>query len=413
MSHFDDDYSADSLMREISQSLGEQVSSEMEHKEQEKEGGFSVPDKEMGEFSVKKKNTKKIFAIAAGVLVVLCLLVAGTGYYFLSRMNYEDDSDLDLVTESGEPLDLKDSEYNVEPADSSVINVLLIGEEKIEDTNRGRSDAMLVATINQTQKSLKLTSVMRDCYVSIPGHRDHKLNTAYNEGGGPLLVATIEQNFQIHLDGYARVDFEAFEKIIDKLGGVEIELSEREADYLNRTNYISKPANRTMKAGVNTMNGNQALGYSRVRKVSEVEGEGWDFGRTARQRRVLNCIFEKYKSKNLLEMVGLANEILPYITTNLSKTDILSYIASFVATGSMELETLRVPIDDSYLETRRDGAGSVLVLDFEKNNAALQEFIYGQDGTAAGNEDNAANGENGENGESTDGQQNGDVGTEY
>lgn len=379
MSHFDDDYSADSLMRELSKSLGEQVTSEMEHEKQERKSSYTGADPEIPLAKRKEKkpvNKKKVVGIVVGVLALLCLCVVVTGNYFLDRLNYEKDEE--LITESGDPLEL-DEKDDIKPPDDSVINVLLIGEEKINDGARGRSDSMMIATINQKQKSLKLTSIMRDCYVSIPGHGDNKLNAAYNEGGGTLLAATIEQNFQIHLDGYARVDFEAFEAIIDKLGGVEIELSAEEAAYLNRTNYISNPANRTMVAGVNTMNGNQALGYSRVRYVKEVDGERDDFGRTARQRRVLNCVFEKYKTKNLIEMVSIANEILPYITTNLTKTDILSYISAFVATGSTELETFRIPMNNAYYGAKRNGAGSVLVVNFELNNAALQEFIYGHD----------------------------------
>lgn len=377
MSHFDDDYSADSLMRELSKSLGEQVTSEMENKEQNLHSLDEEPEIPLAKRKEKKPvNKMKVIGIVVGVLAAICLLVVVTGNYFLDRLNYEQDEE--LVTESGDPIIL-DKDEDIEPVDSNVINVLLIGEEKINDGARGRSDSMMIATINQKQKSLKLTSIMRDCYVSIPGYRDNKLNAAYNKGGGSLLAATIEQNFKVHLDGYVRVDFEAFETIIDKLGGVEIELSEEEARYLNRTNYISNPANRTMVAGVNTMNGNQALGYSRVRYVKEVDGEHDDFGRTARQRRVLNCIFEKYKNKNLIEMVSIANEILPYITTNLTKTNILSYISAFVATGSTELETFRIPMDDAYYGAKRDGAGSVLILNFELNNAALQEFIYGHD----------------------------------
>ena len=381
MNRFDDDYSADSLMREISKSLGEQVASEME---QDKKEIFQELDRKSEIPLAKRKekksvNKKKIFAITAGVVVAICLLVVVTGNYFLDRLNYENDEE--LVTESGEPLTL-DTEDDIEPADSNVINVLLIGEEKINDGARGRSDSIMIATINQKQKSLKLTSLMRDCYVEIPGYRSNKLNAAYNHGGGPLLLATIEQNFQIHLDGYVRVDFEAFETIIDKLGGVDIELSSSEAHYLNTTNYISNPANRTMVAGINNMNGNQALGYSRVRYVKEVDGESDDFGRTARQRRVLGCVFEKYKNKGVVEMVSIANEILPYITTNLTKSDILGYIGAFVATGSTELETFRIPMNDAYYGARRDGAGSVLVVNFDINNAALQEFIYGHDENA-------------------------------
>lgn len=387
MSHFDDDFSADSLMKEISQSLGKQVASEMEEHPESYSGQDSENSEEIenGEIPLavrnaetkKKPDKKKIIGIVVGVLAAICLLVVVTGNYFLDRLNYENDGD-NMVTESGDPLVIDEKE-DIKPADNKVINVLLIGEEKINDGARGRSDSMMIATINQKQKSLKLTSLMRDCYVSIPGYRDNKLNAAYNHGGGPLLLATIEQNFQVHLDGYVRVDFEAFETIIDKLGGVEIELSADEAAYLNKTNYISKPENRKMVAGINNMNGNQALGYSRVRYVSEVDGERDDFGRTARQRRVLNCVFEKYKGKNLVEMVTIANGVLPYITTSLTKTEILSYISAFVATGSTELETFRIPMDDTWYGSKRDGAGSVLIVNFDINNAALQEFIYGHD----------------------------------
>ena len=387
MSRFDDDYSADSLMREISRSLGAQVTSEMELEKKEKSGNREIFQelKEEPELPFekrkkeKKSSKKKVIAIVSGILVAVCLLVVVTGNYFLDRLNYEKEEE--LVTESGDPLQLEEKD-DIEPADNKVINVLLIGEEKINDGTRGRSDSMMIATINQKQKSLKLTSIMRDCYVTIPGYRSNKLNAAYNNGGGQLLLATIEQNFQIHLDGYVRVDFEAFETIIDKLGGVEIELSASEARYLNTTNYISNPANRRMVEGVNVMNGNQALGYSRVRYVKEVDGESDDFGRTARQRRVLSCVFEKYKNKSVVEMVSIANQILPYITTNLTKSDILSYIAAFVATGSTELETFRIPMNDAYYGARRDGAGSVLVINFDINNAALQEFIYGHDENA-------------------------------
>lgn len=375
MSQFYDDDSADDILKEITQNLSRQVIEEMEEPS-------LLPPKTDGGGAKERKKLSRIKKIAIGAAAVLLALIVGavfTGNYFLGRINYEKDEDVeirpdDTLDKNEEPVKTVD----VKPADSNVINVLLIGEEKMHDTVRGRSDSMMIATINQTQKSLKLTSVLRDCYVTIPEHGQGKLNSAYNIGGGPLLLQTIEQNFQVHLDGYARVDFDGFEAIIDKLGGVEIELTEGEANYLNRgdKDYITESSNKNLVPGVNKMNGDQALGYSRIRYVKGIGGESNDFGRTNRQRTVLMAIFEKYKSSNLVELVTVTNELLTYITTNLTKGDILSYVAAAAGTGMTGLETFRIPLDNAYTPADTN-SGNVLMVNFEKNNAALSEFIYG------------------------------------
>lgn len=376
MSQFYDDDNADNILKEIAENLSKQVSDELDHEPKES----AAKNKTNGNKNKKQKksrNVKKLMIGIGAALVILVVGVVAAGNYFLDRINYEDKAEVEIVEDKTvDKTVITTKKDEIVPPDENVINVLLIGEEKMHDTTRGRSDSMMVATINQTQKTIKLTSVMRDCYVVIPDHGQGKLNSAYNIGGGPLLQDTIEQNFQIHLDGYARVDFDAFETIVNKLDGVEIELTEAEASYLNRKDYISKPEYRNVVAGKQILNGNQALGYSRVRYVKGISGESDDFGRTNRQRTVLNAIFEKYKTKNLIDLIAIANDLLPYITTDLSKSDILSYVAAFVGTGSTELETLRIPLDNGY-DSANINSASVLLVDFEKNNAALSEFIYG------------------------------------
>lgn len=133
---------------------------------------------------------------------------------------------------------------------------------------------------------------------------------------------------------------------------------------------------RNVVAGMNHMSGSQALGFARVRYVTSSNGEKDDFGRTNRQRVVLNTIFEECKTKNLVELTAIINDLLPYITTNLSKTKILGYAIAAVGTGMSELETFRIPMDNSYTP-ERNKSGAVLVVDFEKNNMALKKFIYG------------------------------------
>ena len=114
---------------------------------------------------------------------------------------------------------------------------------------------------NTYDNTIKLTSILRDTLVDLPGYSQNKINAAYAKGGADYLIEVIEKNFKIQIDGYASVDFDSFEDIVDSLGGVEIELSQKEADYLNTTNYISDPANRNVVAGLQVLNGNQVVGY--------------------------------------------------------------------------------------------------------------------------------------------------------
>ena len=155
--------------------------------------------------------------------------------------------------------------------DKDVVNILLVGSDNgaqgSEDGDHGRSDSMMVATINFKTKELKLTSFLRDMYVEIPGHGRNKLNAAYAFGGEELLYQTLAQNFNIKIDKFCVVDLSAFEKVINRIGGIEMTLEKREAEYLNTTNYISKKKYRNVKPGKQTLNGCQALGYARVRHL--------------------------------------------------------------------------------------------------------------------------------------------------
>ena len=120
-------------------------------------------------------------------------------------------------------------------------NNLLMGEEAIKSYGaNGRTDLIMIATINAKDKKLKLTSIMRDSYAQIPGHEDNKINAAFAKGGASLLVDTVEQNLKVKIDGYVKVGVDGFEQIIDRLGGVEVTLTAEEAEYLRKTKYITK-----------------------------------------------------------------------------------------------------------------------------------------------------------------------------
>ena len=384
--------SEDDLLNDITSSLANQINQEIE-------AMISISDEEDDEspddyVETKKKGRFPRWIKILTVVFSVVMIVSIGGMYavsnYLDRINFTDWSNTEKLTEEFDQDDIDGLDI-VDPdsinlnsggslrTDQDVINILLVGEEAINDGSaRGRTDSMMIATINIKQKALKLTSIMRDLYVAIPGYSDNKLNAAYHNGGMPLLKQTIEENFDIELDGSVLVDFSGFEDIIDRLGGVDITLSANEAAYLNRTNYISNPIYRNVRAGTQTLNGNQALGYSRIRYV-KTESESDDFGRTSRQRTVLNAIFEKYKSKSLPELVTILYDILPLVTTDISKSTIMDYLATVVTLGATELETLRIPVDNAYSGSSVRGMSVLLPDTLQDNIDALHTFIFGSE----------------------------------
>ena len=299
----------------------------------------------------------------------MLLLSAATGfllaeakirvYGVLDGLNREDGVSLSSV-------DLEDVDL-VE--DNRIINILLVGSDKRATwTQTGRSDSAMIATLDLKHKKLKLTSLMRDMYLTIPGYGENRFNAAYSFGGVSLMYETIASNFGIRLDGYAVVDFSAFKKVINTIGGVKITLTDEEYQYL--TTAYKKGFVLDLQPGTNVMNGTQALAYTRIRQ----DAQG-DFGRTERQRKVLQAIFTEAKSLSLSELIELAEELMPCISTDLSNDQIMSYMQSVLMLGTTEIDQMRIPVDNSY-EQRRINNKAVLVPEMETNVNALQDFIY-------------------------------------
>lgn len=273
----------------------------------------------------------------------------------------------------------------VEPRQEDyVYNILLIGVEALPQFAGERSDTMILVSINSRDKKIYMTSLMRDMYVPIPGYQDNRLNAAYSYGyayggpsGGPaLLTDTIERLLQVKIDGYVKVGFDSFEWIVDRLGGVEVTLTAEEAAYLQKTNYISNPSYRNVVAGTQLMNGNQVLGYCRVRKVATANGTGSDFGRTERQRTVLTKIFNKYKEKSVLELLSIFNDCLPQVKTNISKDDMEELMLTVLDNRITKLEEFRIPVSGTFSSVKIGGA-DVISVKWDKNIQELHKKIFG------------------------------------
>ncbi|SEF56254.1 transcriptional attenuator, LytR family [Caloramator fervidus] len=302
---------------------------------------------------------KKFLAISIAVLV---LILGGFMFYVNNMLN---------KIKPKERVNIQKPNQNI---NTKTINVILFGIDARDLNAPSRSDTIIIVSINPQNKKVKLISLMRDMYIKIPGKGENRINAAYAFGGPELALKTINENFDLNITDYATVNFYGFEKIIDQVGGVEINVKEDEIKYIN--SYMKETAKlfggeyREVKtAGLQTLNGRQALGYSRIRYV----GHG-DYERTERQRRVLTEVFNKVKNQSIPKKIGLINNMLPYIETNLSRSQIINLVTMFSNLDEYQIEQLRIPIDNSYKSQKIYGM-AVLVPDIEKNKNAIHEFL--------------------------------------
>jgi LCP family protein required for cell wall assembly len=276
----------------------------------------------------------------------------------------------------------KNMEENSTPIvyDKKVLNILLIGSDSRNEEEDGRSDAMILLSINKKTKTITATSFLRDIYLKIPGRSNNRINTAYANGGADLLLETIRQNFKIEINRYVSVHFNSFIDAVDAVGGVTLEITEKEIpvinQYVRELNLINgdpEESDLLTESGTYLLNGIQTLGYTRNRYVGY-----YDFDRTARQREVLELIFHKIKNLSLKKLNNLLNILLPQITTNLTEGELFTLILSLPSYKGYSLEQWSIPVEDSYSFLTIRGM-SVIGIDFEENINRLQEQIYGED----------------------------------
>ena len=398
----------DEFLREIRNSLAEQVKKEMEDKPRD--------NRRMADKKKTRKKKKKINIFIKILIFLLIVLLGGSSFLVFTKPGRKimtriavglafdrikkipdkpaknvSGSAVDTESEEEKGLEVGEITDNIDMSKMSdtfknalhedgVYNILLLGVEAIGNKSMasGRTDSIMIATINTKQKTLGLTSLMRDSYVTIPGYYDTRINAAFGLGGIDLLYETIAYNYNLRLDGSAIVSFKTFQKVIDDLGGVDIEITPGEAQYLNTKNYISKKSNRTLKPGVNHMNGNQALGYARVRYEPTLDGTIDDFGRTSRHRRVMAAIFKEVKKSNPVTLVKLLDTVFSQIQTDIKKDNASSYLAEVLelSLDGVPLDNLRLPEDGAY-QGKWVGKALVTALDWPKTKEALANFVFG------------------------------------
>lgn len=312
----------------------------------------------------KKSPVKRFFKWLIIILLVLLILAELLIYRYVSMVK---------VVETGERL-----YTNASMHDDSIMNVLIIGSDSRSIDERGRTDSMILLSIDKKTDKITMTSFMRDMYVEIPNNGWNKLNAANVYGGPELLMDTIELNFDIRVDKYIYIDFYSFVDIVDAVGGIEIDVSDEEAAGMKapmaeQNNIMDKPegTDYLSSGGKLNLNGNQALAYARLRYVGNA-----DFERTERQRTVLNKIKEKAVTFNPFKLDKIAKASLSHLTTNMSKTEMQLLANRLPFIIKYDTAELRLPEENMYTYGSHDGQ-STLDVDFEACKELLRKNIYG------------------------------------
>lgn len=298
---------------------------------------------------MKKRKGVKIFGILVLILIIILVAILGGTYWFIQ----------DKLSKL-QRIDLKEEELNItSEVEADLINyrnIAIFGVDSRDDNlDRGnRSDCIIIASLNNKTKEVKLVSVYRDTYVQIEGHGLDKITHAYSYGSAPLAISTLNTNLDLNIKEFVTVNFDAVAQAVDKLGGVTIEIeSTEELKYLN--NYIDETAKVTGKSnekvlatGKQILNGVQAVAYSRIRYT-----EGGDYKRTERMRTVIEAMAESLKTKNISEINSFIDFILPKVYTNITAADVFSLlpsVTSFKITDSIgwPYETKGITMDRWY-----------------------------------------------------------------
>ena len=292
-----------------------------------------------------------------GLILLLLLLIS-----FVSTFNVYSFSERDI------------KEYKM------IENILLIGLDGTNDKLPKRSDTMIILTIDKLNKSLKLTSLARDTLVKIPGRGEEKLTHAYAYGQEELLMQTINENFDLDIKDYAVVNFKSFIDIVDIIGGVDINVNEKEIHHLNEiikecygvNHEDTKNIEYITSSGNHNLNGYQALAYARIRKLDTI------YKRDERQRLILTNIAHKLSDVSISKYLQIAKSILRHIKVNIAFNKIidLAFIAHELA--SYDISQLEFPISE-YREEGRIGEKGTYVVKWDKNKniELLHQFIYG------------------------------------
>ena len=329
----------------------------------------------------ERRSPKKAIIVIAIILVLLAAAAVTAGVYVNSKLDlidyetYENGWECVSYTEPESETDEFEVDKTAEVVipkeeiykDKDVFNILLLGTDERRDkfSNGSRADSIMVLSINKKTDTIKLVSIERGILVRMPDGNKDILTHVFHYGGPNWMMETVRTHFNLDVDRYIRVNFNVFEKIVDSVGGVDIELTKKETRAMNHeipTNTF--PLDRKVKVGMNHLNGFEALQYCRLRWTDS------DWVRIKRQRRTIKAIQSQCKNLSLGEIDDALDTVLPMIQTNLEKDELLALAGSVSKFLDGEIVDMTIPADGT-----SEGTNHV---DYEANRKILHEFFYGE-----------------------------------
>lgn len=295
------------------------------------------------------KNIKEFNVILISIAIIIPLLGIGYLYFQLNSM-YDKEEAKEIST-------TQESEKNKK---NGITNILLVGVDGNNIEKGNRSDSMIILTIDEKNQDIRLTSLARDTYVDIEGYGSEKLTHAYAYEGASLLIQTIKNNFGIDVDKYVAVSFDSFEKIIDILDGIEINVSKKEVSQINGIK----------KSGTQTLNGSQALEYSRIRYIDSA------YERDNRQRKVIEALYNKLVNDSNGNLMSVLNEVLRYTKTNMLPLEIVSIANKAIKINDTEFDQVEFPFKEARKDNNIKEKGWIIEWDKDYNKNKLDKFIY-------------------------------------
>ncbi|MCH4266333.1 MAG: LCP family protein [Solobacterium sp.] len=367
-------------------------------------GGNVPPDHPRHRHSKKKDDSRKhkghkgrialISIIAAALVIGVCVygkfhslhsllqaLPGGLGSVAQETDGGEESSDQDKAALEQSLQDNLNSKKDDSDLSSNLMNIMIVGVDSRDDDFTGRSDAMVICSINEDDGRILMTSLLRDTYVSIPDHGSNRLNAAFAYGGADLLTETIKENYGITVDRTIVVNFIFVKEFVDAIGGIDMDLTSDEITVMNK--YISDMNLETFDeplendqltdttAGTYHLNGKQALAYSRDRYST-----GSDFDRTSRQRQVIEKCLDIVKTMSLTDLNSLMEEFLPKIATDLSEGDCAKLLLMLMNVSNYTIDSMSLPVEGTYQSLTVNGM-SVIGVDFDANYQYWKDALNG------------------------------------
>lgn len=326
-----------------------------------------VKSEKTGKKRISKKTRNRCILVGAITFLILTITFIALGFYYFGGMKITN------ISKNLEDLGISDkieSKYK----NINIINIAIFGIDSRNNDHVGRSDSLMLLSVDREHNKLKITSIARDTKVNIPtkSGRYDKINHAYAFGGAPLAIKTLNKNFDMNIKDYVTVNFSEMASVIDAVGGVTVEITELERIDTNNLLLYDKYKELIQSYGKVDLNGAQALEYSRIRKRDS------DPDRMSRQRKVIDALYEKIKKKSYLEYPSLIKQIIPMIETSLSYNDIISLVSIMKNTPAIEEKVF--PNEKSNAKGGISPTDGVWYFEYDLKAATrqLHEFIYEQ-----------------------------------